>query len=74
MVARPTALRVSQPMPWRARTGSVDSESSLFYPRDMSVGIALQEKERAMLYPYQYPFSTQVLNGDFGGSCHCDCL
>ena len=28
-VARPTALRVSQPMPWRARPGSVEEESSL---------------------------------------------
>jgi len=30
MVARPMALRVHQPMPWRARTGSVSSERPLF--------------------------------------------
>jgi hypothetical protein len=28
-VARPRALRVSQPIPWRARTGSVESRGVL---------------------------------------------
>jgi len=31
MLAAEMALRVSHPMPWSARTGSVESESDLFY-------------------------------------------
>jgi hypothetical protein len=67
MVASPMALRVSQPMPWRARTGSVDSERSLFL--DVLAGLKLiwfQIEE----HTYQNPFSRDVLDGDFGGSCH----
>jgi hypothetical protein len=30
MLARPTVLRTSQPIPWRARAGSVSSEMDLF--------------------------------------------
>ena len=61
------ALRTSQPMPWRARTGSGSSERGLF-----CAGVSLPESRERAHSSYEDIVAGEVLERDFWGSSH-DC-
>jgi hypothetical protein len=75
MVAQAMALRITQPMPWRARTASVSSERVLFCVVEEGLvgsyhGVWGMSGER--LGAHHDPFAGDVFHAYLWRGCHCE--